>query len=132
MFNEFYSIMLRLEDRWPTWSWFDDPVSPAFDIQETDNSYILTGEMAGVKPEDVDISLDKNILTIKGEKKKEIVNLKYSERTYGSFSRSWSLNDNMINVDDIDATFKDGILKITISKITKTEKDPKKIEVKTS
>lgn len=119
-------------------NWFDGSLnldhffgsfSPSFDIEETNNSFILTGEIAGVKPEDLDISIDKEILTVRGEKKKEDKGYKRIERAYGSFQRSWNVGKD-IDTDNIDAEFKDGILKITLPKIENVRKEEKKIKVK--
>lgn len=113
----------------------DEPMSafwtPAVDIAEQENEYIVTMDLPGVAKEDVTISLESNILTIRGERKqeKEVKNksLHRVERTYGSFQRSFTL-PTTVKSDKIDALFKDGVLQVTLPK--SEEAKPKQIEVK--
>jgi HSP20 family protein len=104
---------------------------PSVDIAEEEDQYVVKVELPGVNKEDVKIVLESNILTVRGEKKaeKESRNKNYHrmERTYGSFQRSFTLPTTVTN-DDIDATYKDGILSITLPKAD--EAKPKQIEVK--
>ena len=105
---------------------------PRLNISETDNKYFIEAELPGVKQNDVELKLDNNILIIKGKTEESTENKERNyfmrERYYGSFQRSLTLPHN-INEDDINATFKDGILNIQITK--KLENSTKKIEVKT-
>ena len=105
--------------------------TPAVDIAEHDNEYIVKMELAGVSKDDVKINLESNILTIKGEKKQEkeekAKNFHRVERSYGSFQRSFTL-PTTVKSDKIDAVFKDGVLSITLPKLE--ESKPKQIEVK--
>jgi HSP20 family protein len=107
--------------------------SPRVDVLENNDSYILRAELPGVNKNDVKITLRDNILTIKGEKKQEKeekdVNFHRTERMYGSFERSFTLPSGVKN-DKIDATYKDGVLTITLPKVE--EAKPKEIEVKVS
>ncbi|MDX2480576.1 MAG: Hsp20/alpha crystallin family protein [Desulfuromusa sp.] len=105
--------------------------APRADISETDAEFCITAEVPGIKREDVKINIEDHVLSIRGENKqeKEEKGKKFHriERYYGSFSRSFSLPEN-VNEDKIDATFKDGMLTLTIPK---TEiKKPKAIEIK--
>jgi HSP20 family protein len=106
-------------------------VVPAFDISETENEYVISGEIPGIEPKDLDVSLNDGILTVKGEKKQESEekeeNYHRIERHYGSFQRSFRLPEN-INREKLDASYKDGILKLTLPKSEQSE--VKKIEVK--
>ncbi|MBS3740958.1 MAG: Hsp20/alpha crystallin family protein [Candidatus Cloacimonetes bacterium] len=102
------------------------------DIYEKDGNVNLDFELPGMSKDDIDIELDKNTLTIRGsfEKDKEIDENDYyrKERYEGSFSRSFTLPVG-VTQKDIDAKFKDGILKVIFPK--QTEEEPKKkIEVK--
>ena len=82
--------------------------APPVDFSEDENTYHLDVELPGVNKEDLDISLEKNILTISGEKKREFSGKnKRTERYYGKFVRSFSIPDS-INKDQITANFKDG------------------------
>jgi HSP20 family protein len=101
------------------------------DISEDDGHYIVTAEVAGAKKDDVTVELEDNVLTIRGEKKSEREekdeHRRYVERTYGSFSRSFSLPGNA-DPDRVEASIEDGVLTIEIGK--REEAKPKTIAVK--
>ena len=105
--------------------------TPAVDVAEHDNDYIVKVELPGVAKDDVKITMQDNILTIRGEKKheKETKEPDYHrvERAYGSFQRSFTLPTTVKN-ERIEAAYKDGILTITLPKAE--EAKPKQIEVK--
>jgi HSP20 family protein len=105
--------------------------SPAVDIKETQGEYMVTAEVPGIKKEDIHIEVADNLLTIKGERKfeKEEKNESYHrvERSYGTFSRAFTLPTS-VKADGIEAKFHDGLLTIRIPKAE--EKVPKKIEIK--
>ncbi|MBI4429670.1 MAG: Hsp20/alpha crystallin family protein [Ignavibacteriales bacterium] len=105
--------------------------TPAVDITEQDNEYVVKAELPGVHKDDVKITLESNILTIRGEKKQEenvkSENYHRFERSYGSFQRSFKLPAT-VKASDIDAVYKDGILTVTLPKAE--EAKPKQIEVK--
>lgn len=104
--------------------------SPAVDIHETDDSFVVSADLPGLKKDDIQINVEDNTLTIKGEKKFEekVPRDKYIrvERNYGTFVRSFSLPQN-VDSAKIKATFKDGILDLTLPK--REEAKPKKIAV---
>lgn len=104
----------------------------AVDVYQTDDSVILKAPIAGVKPEDLEISITDEVVTIKGERKeeKEITRENYlcQECYWGSFARSYVLPVEVIG-DKAQAALKNGILTITIPKIEKTK--TKTIEIKT-
>lgn len=89
------------------------------DVSETDASIDVKAEIPGVDAKDIDIKLQDNILTIKGEKKQEKEDTKkdyhITERTYGSFSRSFTLPAD-VEVSKVAATFTNGMLNITLPK----------------
>jgi HSP20 family protein len=93
--------------------------SPAVDMEENDKEVIVKAEMPGLKPNDFQISLDHNALTIKGEKKEEKKEEKKNylmiERSYGSFYRSIPLPSEVDN-DKVKATYNKGILEILLPK----------------
>lgn len=105
--------------------------APRVDIAETDKEFSIKAEIPDVKKEDVKISVENGVLTIKGERKqeKEEKNKKFHrvERFYGSFTRSFTLPDN-VDENKIEASFKDGMLNLIISKTAETK--AKAIEVK--
>ncbi|APG09725.1 hypothetical protein BKD09_15405 [Bradyrhizobium japonicum] len=108
---------------------------PNIEIAETDKAIEVTAEMPGLERKDVDISLEDDTLTIRGEKKveqgtdagKNDKNVQHSERSYGVFLRVLQLPPG-IDPSSVQATMSNGVLKITIPKPAKPE--PKKIEVK--
>jgi len=105
--------------------------TPAVDIAEHDDQFVVKVELPGVNKDDVKITLENNILTIRGEKKQEKETKKENyhrvERSYGSFQRSFTL-PTTVKSDKIDAVYKDGILHIALPKAE--EAKPKQIEVK--
>jgi len=104
---------------------------PAVDIAEREKDFVVKMELPGVKKEDVRVTMQEGILTIKGEKKqeKESKGSDYHrvERSYGSFQRSFTL-PTALRPGDIDASFADGVLNITLPKAE--EATPKQIDVK--
>jgi len=104
--------------------------APAVDIFETEYELVVKADLPDVKPEDLDIRVENNILTIRGERKfeKKVSADKYLrvERSYGSFSRSFSLA-NTVNTEAIKADYKDGVLTLSIPK--REEAKPKQIKV---
>lgn len=103
--------------------------SPAVDVLETDDSLVLRAELPGLKREDVQITLESNTLTLKGERRferKEDESFLRIETTYGAFSRSFTLPSN-IRGDETRASFQDGILEIRIPKAE--EARPRHIEI---
>ena len=104
--------------------------SPAIDVLEKADSFVLKVELPGVKEEDVDISVSGNVLTVSGEKKAESEVQKkgyyYSESSYGSFSRSITV-PSTVDASKIKASYAKGILEITLPKAAGVQ--PKKIEI---
>lgn len=102
-------------------AWNDDYLKatkwkPVTDISEGEKSCQINIEIPGVTKEDINVCLEDNILTISGEKKKEINNSYRTERFYGSFSRSFKL-PNVEDKSQISAKFENGVLKITVPKL---------------
>ena len=104
--------------------------SPSVDIKETTDAYLVNGELPGVDKADMDVSINDNILTIRGEKNVEKDDEKHdmhrSECFYGSFERSFSL-PKQVDVNNVKASYKDGVLKLIIPKAE--EEKPKQIKV---
>ena len=105
--------------------------SPRLDMHEEKDALVVRAELPGIKKEDLDVSLDGDMLTIKAEKKEEEVaeeaTYHTTERRFGYYSRSVSLPVH-VDADKVAAAFKDGILEI---KLPKTEEaKPRHIEVK--
>lgn len=104
--------------------------SPVADIVEKDDKYTVKVELPGMKQEDIKVSVDDNVLTIKGERKCENESEKDKvirvERSYGSFTRSFRLPKE-IEEKDINATYKDGVLELNLPK--SEEKKPRLIDI---
>jgi len=92
---------------------------PPVDIQETEEGYRLQAELPGLTKEDIDITLENNVLRLAGERKFERDVKKESfhrvERTYGTFSRAFAL-PQQVNSEGVNATFENGVLTITVPK----------------
>jgi HSP20 family protein len=106
--------------------------TPAVDIYEEDEAIVLKAELPGLKAEDVQIDLDNNVLTVRGEHKREDKEQHQGyqriERRYGSFVRSFVV-PGTASVDKIEAHMADGVLEVRIPK--RPEKQPKRIQVRT-
>ena len=97
---------------------------PDLEAQTDENNVYVKADLPGLKKEDISVSIDDNILTVKGERKfeKEEKNKQYhiTERSYGSFERRLSLGTN-VDAAKVKANYKDGVLDITIPKSEKTK-----------
>src|SRR3979490_2023194 len=105
-------------------------IVPSIEISETDKAIEISAEMPGLERKDVEISIEDDTLTIRGEKRveeKDDKNVQHSERSYGVFLRVLQLPAG-IDPSSVQATMSNGVLKIAIPKPAKPE--PKKIEVK--
>ena len=104
--------------------------APAVDIYETEHELVVKADLPEVDPKELDIRVENNLLTIRGERKFEKrlneENYLRVERAYGSFSRSFSLA-NTVNSEAIKADYQDGVLTLTIPK--REEAKPKQIKV---
>jgi HSP20 family protein len=105
--------------------------APAVDIYEDDAAICVKAELPGVKPGDVKISVENNVLTFSGERKLERSDEREGyhrlERSYGNFTRSFALPES-IKADEVEADLTDGVLTLRIPK--RAEVAPKRIEVK--
>lgn len=109
---------------------YDRSQFPAVDMREGDDKIYINAELPGMDDSNVKIEVEKNILTVKGERREERTEKgKYyrKEIKSGSFTRSFSLPAN-IETDKIEATFDKGILRISVPKAP--EKVPKLVEIK--
>jgi HSP20 family protein len=109
-------------------------ITPRLDVSETENEITISAELPGMEPEDIHITVDRNALTISGEKRaeKEEKGKRYYrvERSYGSFRRSVALPKE-VEESKIDATFKRGVLKITLPKTKSAQEESKQITINT-
>jgi HSP20 family protein len=111
------------EEQLGTWA-------PAVDIYETEKEIVLKADLPGIALADVDIRLDNNVLTVRGERRfeKEVKDDNYHrvERAYGNFVRTFTL-PNTVNAEQIEGAYENGVLKITMPK--REEARPKQIKV---
>ncbi|HYG68700.1 MAG TPA: Hsp20/alpha crystallin family protein, partial [Anaeromyxobacteraceae bacterium] len=104
---------------------------PSFEVKETKDAYVFKADLPGIREEDLDINLTGNRLTVSGkreeEKRSEEERYYAYERSYGSFSRSFTLPEG-VDAEHVDAELRDGVLTVRIAK--RPEVQPKRIEVK--
>jgi len=124
LFREAFSpVFGKVELSTRTWA-------PPVDIYETDENLVLKAELPGINPDSVEIRVEDNTLYLKGERKfeKEVKEQNYHrvERSYGTFTRTFSLPGS-IDADRVAASYKDGVLTLTMPK--KEEAKPKTIKI---
>jgi len=133
LFDEFFERPFGLSPFFSDSTFMGD-FAPRLDISETDKEITISAELPGVEPDDLNISLDRNILSISGEKhteKEESGKRFYRvERSYGSFHRSIPLPKE-VDENKIDATFKRGVLTVRLPKIRFAQEKSKRITIKT-
>ncbi len=109
---------------------FDTVWCPTVDVSESELAYEVKAELPGINKEDIKVSMQDNVLTLKGERKEETEakkkNVQILERYYGKFQRSFRLPAEVKSAE-IKATYKDGVLTVEIPKAE--EAKPKEIEV---
>lgn len=114
-----FDELLKNDDFWGRAPAAERAHAPAVDIVEEKDAFVLNAEMPGFKPEDVDISVDGNVLTLKGERRydrqKDDKGYRRIERRYGSFRRAFTLPET-VRTDAIDATLRSGVLTVRIPK----------------
>ena len=105
--------------------------SPKVNIFENKELFVLEAELPGMKTEDVEISIENNVLTLHGERKFEEKdeggNFQRVERSYGSFTRSFTLPPT-VSSENANAEFENGVLRLTLTK--RQEAKPRRIEIK--
>jgi HSP20 family protein len=131
LFDESFRGLGRFgaEDDWSlggTWA-------PAVDIYEHEGNIVLKAELPGVDGKDVDVRVENNVLTLRGERKldQEVKRENYHriERSYGSFTRSFTL-PTVVDTSNIKAEYKDGVLRVTLPK--REEAKPRQIQINVS
>ena len=113
------------------WSFHQGETRPlSLDVYETDDNLVVEGSLPSIEPEDLNVSLSGNILTIKGEIKKEKEEEKgkyyFRERRYGAVQRTIILPVE-VNVDEVEAQFENGVLRLSLPKVEETKS--KRIDV---
>jgi len=125
--------MQRMFQTMPMWEAASDAFTwaPRVDLADENGHFVLTAELPGIEPEDVDIEVEGNVLTIRGEKKLEREHkderVHVAERRYGSFERSFTLPSSA-DPEKVEAAFRQGVLKLQIAK--RPEARGRKIKVR--
>ena len=106
--------------------------SPSVDIEEKEDKYLIKADLPGVDKNDIEVKLENGVLSIRGEKRSESETGEGTkhhrrERFRGSFARSFTLPD-AVKVEDIDASYRDGVLSLTIPKAENVK--PKTVDIK--
>jgi len=126
LFDEYFGQFPAIREGALGRSW-----APAVDIYEDKNNIILEAELPGMKKDELSIDVKNNVLTLSGERKHEQETKKENfhriERSYGKFSRSFTLPDS-VKVDKVKANYKDGVLEITLPKPKEAKAIPIKVE----
>lgn len=109
------------------------PAMPAIDVVESEKAYEITAELPGMDEKNIEVKVAEGSLTIKGEKQEEKEEKKKDyylhERHFGSFERSFDVPES-VDANKIEASFKKGVLTVTLPKKPEAQKPAKKIEVK--
>jgi len=108
---------------------------PSVDVKESDKEFIIRAELPGVEEKDIDVTVTNDAVTIKGEKKEEKEdkgkNYYYMERSYGSFNRVIPLSAET-EAGKAEASFKNGVLNITVPKSANSKTKGTKVPIKAS
>ncbi len=109
------------------------PAVPAVDFTDTEKAYEVTAELPGIDEKNIEVKVANGVLTIKGEKQEEKEEKKKDyylrERNFGSFERAFQVPEG-VDADKIEASFKKGVLTVTLPKKPEAQKAAKKIDVK--
>lgn len=124
LFDDFFGRPVTKQE------WTEGVWAPSVDVSESKDDVIIKAEIPGMSKDDVKVSVRDNVLILSGEKKQEReekdANYHRIERSYGSFSRSFALPTS-VKPDKVKASYKDGVLKITLPK--SEEVKPKEIPI---
>jgi HSP20 family protein len=108
-------------------------IMPSIDVQENEKAYTLTAELPGIDLKDIELRLDDNVLTLRGEKRserhEEESGRRYSERSYGRFERSIPFAAE-VDPEHIEASCDNGVLKVMLPKNAKARETSRRIEIR--
>lgn len=124
----------RLFDGWPSMAVDNSARFLPADVHETDTAIEVEMEIPGLRPEDIELTVENNVLTIAGEKKVENRegredSYRLVERRYGRFERSFRVPGN-VNAEDVSASYRNGVLHVTLPKTE--ESRPRRIQVQSA
>ena len=110
-------------------------MSPRVDVGEDEKRYEISAELPGMDEEDIDVTIDHGVLMLKGEKKQESdreeKDFHVTERSYGSFQRSFRLPED-VEADKVSASFKKGVLKVALPKSKKARSTAQRVKIESS
>ena len=130
LFNEIDSWFNNITSDFPSFSNEASEWKPCFEVLNSKDAYRVRADLPGMVKKDVNIEINDDIITIKGERKNQYSdNSNYSEFSYGKFSRSFNLPDD-VKQEQIKASMKDGVLALEIPRIAQIETKAKKIAIK--
>ena len=133
LFDEIDTIFNNMNIDFPSIFNSESSWSPQFEVLNTDKAYIVRGDLPGISKKDVNIEVHDNILTVSGERKndntEENNSFDYSRISYGKFSRSFNLPED-VKYEKINAKMKDGVLSLEIPRMEAIKHDVKKISIK--
>ena len=120
MFDDFFQdfgVPARLSSAWPR-----------IEVSETDDEIEVLAELPGLEDKDVEVTLDQDVLTLKGEKKVERNGTRYSERYEGSFERTIPVGPD-VDPDKVKASFRNGVLSVRMPKKPEAKRQVKRIAI---
>ena len=133
VFDDFFERPFKLGQLFDEGKWTGD-FAPRIDLSETEKAITISAELPGMEPDDVEISIDRNVLTLSGEKRAEKEDKgKHHyrvERSFGSFRRSIPLPGE-VEEDKISAKMKNGVLQVNLPKSNESHQKDKRISIKT-
>lgn len=119
-----FPILSRADER--------DAILPSIDLRETGTEFVVEAELPGIEEKDISVTLNNGLLTLKGEKKSEREEKEddyhLTERSFGSFQRSFQIGD-AVDADKVKAAFDKGVLKVTLPKRQEAVKAEKRIPI---
>lgn len=134
-FKELKALERRIEDKWPALMAFEANLagfSPTVNTREGEYAYHIEVDLPGVKKDDIKVEVKDNRMTVSGERKtkEEVKKDDYYrvESSYGHFERSFTLPDS-VDVENVKASSKDGVLEVVIPKLKGKENSSKQIKV---
>lgn len=130
--DRLFDEMWRGFDLPTTWRTDRSLLTPRIDVRETDDAVIVSAELPGLEEKDVEVTLSDDVLTIRGEKKSEREEkdggYSYSERSFGTFERRIPIDASVME-DKVAATFKNGVLTVSLPKSPEAQKQVKRIPI---
>jgi HSP20 family protein len=130
LFDDFFQGFGMMPFSRQSWQTFN----PKVDVVESDREFRITAELPGIDEKEIDVSLSRDSLIIKGEKRSEVEdkgeNYYRMERSYGSFQRTIPLPLDQVDAEQVEASYKNGVLAITVPKRPEAQESTRRITIK--